>query len=510
VLARSAVVLCLTGAVLTLAAYPFDDAFIHLRLARNLAFSGQPYFNLGEPVMSGSSPLWLLWLAAGFRALRVASVGVAVATACLVIAALFLVCEGFLAQGGRRSRHTIAGALAVTVLALPSAGGLMETPLAVVFLVASLWALRSERLLLTGCLLGLAAATRFEMAVPAVGAVIVAPGWRGRWRVVAGATPVALGLAVWLQASFGTVIPHTMAAKAIVYQMRRVDLLGMGPQELGHESGAILALVLALATSVRLARMVRGKAGLSDLPERAALLAGVFPLVLLAIYVWRAPLVFPWYWPLSLCPMALFTLAPLTNDVGQPRRARMDPDRAIAITAVAGLACASLVGVGAAATGRLARSPWVNENSRTRSYLRVGAALARQCPSSVVAAPEIGALGWTFPGKILDGGGLASPEVLRFHPLRVPEERASGGVGAIPGRAVAAFRPDLLVSMEVFASDFTRKAATLPELSDYALWWQEPVLAGSLPPGLPSTLWGSRWIQVYSRHRSRQEMGCSA
>jgi hypothetical protein len=151
----------------------------------------------------------------------------------------------------------------------------------------------------------------------------------------------------------------------------------------------------------------------------------------------------------------------------------------------------------------------VLENARTRTYLRIGTVLAERCPGSIVAAPEIGALGWTFDGKILDGEGLASPEVLPFHPLKVPDERPTGGLGSIPGRAVAALRPDVVVSMEVFSTDFTRKAAILPGLADYALWWKEPVFATDVP-GRPAVLWGSKWTLVFSRHRSRQGVGCSA
>jgi hypothetical protein len=128
----------------------------------------------------------------------------------------------------------------------------------------------------------------------------------------------------------------------------------------------------------------------------------------------------------------------------------------------------------------------------------------------VIAAPEIGALGWAFRGRILDGDGLASPEVLPYHPLRVPDERPSGGVGSIPGRAVAALQPDLLVAMEVLAADFTNKAKVLPELSAYALWWKEPVLAPDSRLTLPAMLWGARWTLVFSRHRSAQGVvGCS-
>jgi hypothetical protein len=209
--------------------------------------------------------------------------------------------------------------------------------------------------------------------------------------------------------------------------------------------------------------------------------------------------------------MALFAWSRLQAELPMPSWTEMTPATAVAMAATMAFACASVISAGAAVSGRLEQSPWLMENARTRTYLRIGTDLADRCSGVVVAAPEIGALGWTFDGKILDTEGLASPEVLPFHPLRVPDERPSGGLGSIPGRAIAALRPDVVVSMEVFSTDFVRKSATLPELSDYALWWKEPVFADDLHlPNLPAALWGSRWTMVFSRDRLAQGVGCSA
>jgi hypothetical protein len=510
ILIRSAPIAVLVLAVVAMSAYPFDDAFIHLRLARNLAFSGQPYFNLGSPVMSGSSMLWMLWLAAGFRVLGHPSITLAIVTECLVIAGLFVVSEGFLASSERRSWLTLVGAFAVSALALPAAGGLMETPLAVTLLVGGLSAFRSQRFALAGVLLGLSSATRFEMCVPALAALLLAPGWTNRLRFVAGAGSVALALAVLLERFYGLLLPHTMAAKAIVYQVRRPDLLRMGPQEFGTYTGTALAMILCLTTAVGVIRIVGRGLRLPEASQRTALVLGSFPLTLAAIYVWQVPLIFPWYWTLSLCTMALFAGVTVVDTWTRKSAAiGVSVGAAVAIAATLTLVAGSLVSAGAAVSGNLEASPWLAENDRARTYLAIGQTLDHRCPRAVVAAPEIGALGWSFRGRILDGGGLASPEVLPFHPLRVPDERPAGGVGSIPGRAVAALQPDVLVSMELFASDFVNKTKVLPELSSYALWWKEPVLAPDSRLTLPTTVWGTRWTLVFSRHRSAQGvLGC--
>ena len=502
VASRLVAVAALVAAVLVLSAYPFDDAFIHLRLARNLAFRGEPYFNLGERVMSGSSPLWLSWLSAIFRVTGHASAWAAIITECLVIAAVFFTAEGFLARPRFRSWMTLIAAFTVAALALPSAGGLMETPLAIALLFGGLWAYSSGRLVGAGVLLGLAGAARFEMLLPAIGALVLAPDWRARTRLFAGAGPVWLAQAAILYSAFGSVLPHTMTAKAIVYQVQRSDMLNMVPPELGKRVAAAMIFILGLSTTVEAVPLVPTAFGARDRSQMALLVLAAFPLGLLAIYAVEASFIFPWYWVLSLCPMALFawsrvlergSLSGVRNGVG------VAADSVFSAIAVLALAWASVISVQAVLAGHLERSQWVMENARVRSYLTIGTVLAKRCPNAVVGAAEIGALGWTFSGKILDGVGLASPEVLAYHPLRVPEERATGVIGAIPGRAFATFRPDVVVSMDVFAGDFVSKAAVLPGLSDYVVWWKEPVFAAGLARSLPETLWGSRWTVVFAR-----------
>ena len=489
------------AAVVILSAYPFDDAYIHLRLARNLAIFGEPYFNLGERVMSGSSPLWLLWLAAVIRVTGHGSTIVAVATECLVIAAVFVTAEGFLAHACGRRWQTFVAALVVSILALPSAGGLMETPLAIALFFGGLWAYRWGGFVSAGVLLGLASAVRLEMVLPAVGALVLAPDARARGRLVVGMGPVWLAQTAGLYLAFGAFLPHAMVAKAIVYQLDRSDLLTMGPQELGRRTGACLVSILGLTTAFGAARLLPRACRRGDNLSAASLLLAALPLGLLGIYFVRVPLIFPWYWTLSVGPMALFAADQwtATTSVTASRTSRTRIVQAASAVAILLLAWSSVLSVESASCGRLERSPWVMENARTRTYLNIGSLLAERCPGATVGAAEIGALGWTYPGKILDGAGLASPEVLPYHPLRVPDERPSGGVGAIPGRAFAALRPDVVVSMDLFAVDFVRKSATLAGLSDYVLWWKEPVFARGLAATLPGGLWGSRWTAVFAR-----------
>jgi hypothetical protein len=131
--------------------------------------------------------------------------------------------------------------------------------------------------------------------------------------------------------------------------------------------------------------------------------------------------------------------------------------------------------------------------------LRIGDDLAQLMPAAVLMSSEIGALGWTFPGRIVDAAGLVSPECLKYHPMLVPEERSRGTLGAIPPRAVTDLAPDVIVSMETFSEAFRQQLAA-GIITDYVLFRNYPVIseADSARSGL-HVVWGSRSTQVYLR-----------
>jgi hypothetical protein len=242
-------------------------------------------------------------------------------------------------------------------------------------------------------------------------------------------------------------------------------------------------------------------------PEHRALsVLGALAAALAAGYAALRAMVFPWYAPLVVFPAAL-GLALVT--LRWPRVTAAIASAARRRLAWAGLALlaagpAAAVGLGVVATardvaaveaGRLGRSRALIANARARTYLEIGADLERRCPGRTVLAAEIGALGWTYRGRIIDGVGLVSPEVLPYHPLRVPDERISGLVGAYPARAVVDLRPDLIVTMEIFNSDFAGKAPDDPLLRRYAVVDARPVFSPTLPPG-PERLWESSRVLV--------------
>jgi hypothetical protein len=511
VILRAIVALGFCVAVVALSRFPFDDAFIHMRIARNLAFAGQPFFNLGERVMSGSSPLWMVLVAALFRVAGRPSPSLVVGLESVVVVALWVATESWLATTtGRRSLLTAAvAALVVAGLALPSAGFLMESPLALLLAVAGVLALTRERPGLAGAAFALAAATRYEMWLLALVAWLATPGLRARGRFLLLFAPVCFTECAFLWSWYGTLVPHTVRAKALAYPLTSGQFLSSVPgfPFVAQTVTALSWIVGAGACSVIALRGSAGAPAAHRSRRRTIAILGGFSAVLFVAYAARRTFMFPWYWPNVTFPAALAAMGLLVEqatDRRQPdRRADDRASKSVRYAAVGlvGLAMAPALARAAnsitnALLNRPSGSGTLLQSLRTQTYLTVGRELLRDCPNGVLLTSEIGAIGWTYRAKIVDGLGLASPEVLRYHPMRVPEQRSSETIGAIPAFAVAELRPDLVVGMETFMQDFLQQRTRLPALADYRLVEQRPAIVDR--GGLVS-LWDSTSVMIFTR-----------
>ncbi len=90
---------------------------------------------------------------------------------------------------------------------------------------------------------------------------------------------------------------------------------------------------------------------------------------------------------------------------------------------------------------------------------------------------EIGGLGEGFEGEILDAVGLATPSAIKYHPMRVPDERSSGDLGEIPTGFVSEMRPDVIVSYDVFAESLLKN----PDRSIYTEFVYPALPAAEMP-----------------------------
>jgi len=204
---------------------PCDDAYIALRHAANLAWHGQPVYNLGERVEGTSSPAWTVVLAvllrAGASAER-ASTLAGLAAGALLVAATFHLCM--------RARPGGLGAAATTVtlvaLGAPVAAwtlGGLETALAaaaVTFAVTQALAFTEEQTDARAGAAGLAVALAFLVRHEcALVAVVLLPALRLRpprsalVRLAAFAAGPALALVALRYAYYGELVPNSVIAK---------------------------------------------------------------------------------------------------------------------------------------------------------------------------------------------------------------------------------------------------------------------------------------------------------
>lgn len=482
---------------LRLQPYLEDDAYIHLRVARNLATHGAPYFNLDEPVAASSAPLWTVLLALGL------ALGLGGGAATTLLSTLSTtVAAGLATQvvagDDRRpwlSGWGLAGAVLTVAVVLPTACQGMETPLVAALLTAGL-ALAQRRRPAALLVLALACAVRVEMIVPfAAVALWALVSWPGRRRALLLAVVGFAPLVVYDLVFFGTLIPHAAVAKSKLYALSLarvasdlavalVPLPNGLPASRGPVQAGILT-VLACLVVVLVAARTRAKPVPPPLDPVfvVALGSGV---VIAAAYLWRHVFVHAWYPPLVLLPAGLGLLGVLRWVGGR------------AATGLAALAIVPLL-IPAAQTvaGAVnpAAMPWFRQVARARAYEQLGRDLAQRFPDATMVAAEIGGLGWGFPGPVRDGTGIASPAALKWHPMPVPAERSRGDIGAVPPGYVEQLRPELIVSHP----HFLEAVLASPVSAEYVRFSAPLFLADDARRMEWPGLWGSSGIVVLVR-----------
>jgi hypothetical protein len=165
------------------------------------------------------------------------------------------------------------------------------------------------------------------------------------------------------------------------------------------------------------------------------------------------------------------------------------------LVAITLLSAASIANILFASISNPSSFSLFESGSRVKMYLSVGNLLHKEYPNSNLLTSEIGGLGYSFQGKILDAAGLASPDALKYHPMKVPEERSSGGYGAIPPEYVRSTNPELIVSYDHLAEALLR--------ADILEKYQVITIPVYLPQDAQYTesksIWGSQYLRIYIR-----------
>jgi hypothetical protein len=406
--------------------------------------------------MSTSAPLWNLVLATFmvfFPAFSIVPFVSAFAIAAASICGSIFVLRVAEVRGHTRFR-TVASCtivvIAVVLTLLPTAVDQMETPFGIALALVGLVFLEGAPAYgLT--FLALSGFVRYEM----FGYLVLAIAYLAISRklriqvLLAPLCVMAIGFG-WLWESFHAIVPNTIKAKRIGYSVPRKPLAHaiLSPN---HDLGICALFLAAIVIGIVVYKL---RAGGQEFWKKNAIgiLLLTYALAAWCVYLAGDTLMFSWYRPVVVLPLALGAILCLIVDGSL--------FSAIPAGTLALLLCVPAFRyVSAAVLEKPDSIPDYAAAARVHTYLRVGDALWKACPSGTLMTSELGGLGESFHGYIYDGFGLTNPDALKYQPLKVPEERSSATIGGIPWRYVMDKKPDLIVSYDVYAEGLLRSPA---------------------------------------------------
>lgn len=362
-----------------------DDALIYFRVADNLAAGRGWVFNPGDRVNACTSAVYPLVLAGADLTLpRMDPEALLRLVTWLGIAAMSLGTYVLLARDGSGLAATAAFCTATSSVLFRSYG--METAWMLALLVWTAWAVQDKRGHLAGLLAGSAALARPEcLVVPVLAVLLTARGQR--LRVAMGAGAIVGAWLVFSWAYFGSVVPASVAAKAV--QVQAGVWPGRPAWGLAFVQQRNVALLTAILAAIGVARMrfTRARVGLA-LVVATGIIQGV------AYAVGGAPSWYTWYFASANYALDLLVV------VG----AWWIVERARAVGARRWLRAACAVLLAFFCTRHV---PLQQPYSGNAHYRVIGRWLAANTPPDAqVAATEIGYLAVYSDRPIVDAHGL--------------------------------------------------------------------------------------------------------
>jgi hypothetical protein len=502
-LALSAAVLAI-GARLLPGLRTIDDAYITYRYARNIVEGVGMVYNPGQPVLGTTTPLYTLLmavLAAGLRS------GAYPAISAVLNALADGATAALLYRLARRTLdHPLPGALlgllwAISPMSVTFAIGGMETSVSILLMVGAFSMYLDDRTAWAFGLAALATLARPDALiwVGLLGAATTIRLWRERrdrpalarlpWAEIA----VYLGiLAPWLiyaTATYGSPMPRSVAAKQVAYQLPPTLALERLLQHyatpffeqetfgvLSIRVGACVYPGLAAWGGLRLARNAR------NLP------LVIYPWLYFVTFAAANPLIFRWY---LAPPLPFYFLCILAGVWGVltalADKARVRLLRIGLVLAVGTLWVATSLNAWTLHPdhGPDRPAPKMAWHKLELLYEQVGRELADEAgPETVVAAHDIGAVGYYSRARLLDTLGLVSPEASAYYPLD-PALLATTGT-AVPPDLIIAQQPDYVVILEAYGRN-----GLLKDPRFHALY--------TLRETIETDIYGSRGMLIYER-----------
>ena len=256
---------------------------------------------------------------------------------------------------------------------------------------------------------------------------------------------------------FNTVIPHTSIAKQIVFNIPTKEVFEKVIYSLfpdsnytflqHHRLTAIpfiwISLILILLCFTLIG--IPWKLFLKENILRYSIYLFLGGVIIALLYALNGVIIHEWYKPLFAVPIIFgiysisFPKQPLTRVT------------AIILTI---LPLSTIVVYSLSAFSDIRFLPSVATRARVNRYLEVGNLLSEVFPGKNLLTSEIGSLGYSYNGKIIDGVGLISPSALKYQPMSVPDQRSNPYIGAIPSEFVKVTNPELVVSYPIFVEEF--------------------------------------------------------
>jgi hypothetical protein len=492
-----------------------DDSFITYRYAGNIVAGEGFVYNPGERVLGTTTPFYTLLLAA--ISLFMGGANAPFPTIALIVNALADAGTALLLwRLGKRLNFPYAGAGAALIWAIApfsvtfAIGGL-ETSVYVLLLTATVYAYTQGKASIAALFAGLSLLTRPDalllLAPLALDFLLTylaprTPHPAPRTSHPAHRTPLIFLTVVfpWYTFAtlyFGSPIPHSVSAKTLAYRLPSTAALTRFLQHyatpfLGHTTFGIPWIGIGIILFPFL----------TIIGVRAALRANrrlwpwaIYPWLYLTVFAIANPLIFRWYLTPPLPAYFFFILVGLEELVNKADQARAERGSRswkpvllpilVAIPLLMTLRGWTLT----PDHGPARPAPemaWIKlELLYRQAAQRVNQDLARESSSSlpVLAAGDVGVLGYYTDTRILDTVGLNSPQTLDYYPL---DESLYVINYAIPPDLIRDQEPDYLVFLEVYGRAGLLKAPFFNE--EYVLLHK-----------LPTDIYGSDGMLIYKK-----------
>jgi hypothetical protein len=439
-----------------------DDAYIHARLAENLLIHGVPYFHPETAYKTGSSTGFVLLIAALSTLLNPLT-----AIICLQIFTVITTITALYILAGLSPSHWLRNALVAACLIpffLMAAYGGMETPIFCLFITLAAIGWRHGKP--SWVVFFIALATWFRVEAVALLALVIF------YYACINPMPKSvfyysfpfLLLILTDMALYGTIVPAAVNVKSTGYNLPLLYSLA-NVLSLGIFSGAVFMVAIAFHA----ARVFHYK-----LKIDFADVFLIFSAALIIAWAMGRSLIFEWYYCLLIFPLGISIL--LSEGPSSEKVKKTLMDTLMLLLVWTSLLAASEIAIGSRAYLRSGR------------YVEIGDALYAFCSSCTLVTSEIGGLGYAFKGNIYDAFGLGDPQAVKFHPLRVPDQRRNYEIGAIPPKYVEYRDPDFVVSMPSFSQAF-RESEIKKRYTVYDCLFDERA----------GTIFGDDRIQVFSK-----------